>query len=335
MSRKILARLFIAAGIAVAGWLIYRTLSQHSFNEIVGSIMRIPGRHLFAGIGFVFLSYFCLTLFDTLAIRYVGRKLAYPQIAIASFTSLSIGHNVGGAALSSGAIRYRFYSRWGLSAEEIAKVILFCGVTVYSRWGLSAEEIAKVILFCGVTVGLGLIALAGLCFVVVPADAARLTGLSTSGAFLLGAACIATAVGYVLLACLLRGSVSIFRWSFEMPSVKIAALQVIVGVANFLCVSASLHQLLSAFEEVSFIDTAMAYVGAGVTAIVSHVPGGIGVLEATIAFLLGSSASLGALIAFRAIYFFLPLPLGLISLSVAELAARRDDEKSLASKAKS
>lgn len=313
MSRKILARLFIAAGIAVAGWLIYRTLSQHSFNEIVGSIMRIPGRHLFAGIGFVFLSYFCLTLFDTLAIRYVGRKLPYPQIAIASFTSLSIGHNVGGAALSSGAIRYRFYSRWGLSAEEIAKVILFCGVTV----------------------GLGLIALAGLCFVAVPADAARLTGLSTSGAFLLGAACIATAGSYVLLACLLRGSVRIFRWSFEMPSVKIATLQVIVGVANFLCVSASLHQLLSAFEEVSFIDTAMAYVGAGVTAIVSHVPGGIGVLEATIAFLLGSSASLGALIAFRAIYFFLPLPLGLISLSVAELAARRDDDKSLASKAKS
>ncbi|RVI89434.1 UPF0104 family protein [Sinorhizobium medicae] len=313
MSRKILARLFIAAGIAVAGWLIYRTLSQHSFNEIVGSIMRIPGRHLFAGIGFVFLSYFCLTLFDTLAIRYVGRKLPYPQIAIASFTSLSIGHNVGGAALSSGAIRYRFYSRWGLSAEEIAKVILFCGVTV----------------------GLGLIALAGLCFVAVPADAARLTGLSTSGAFLLGAACIATAASYVLLACLLRGSVRIFRWSFEMPSVKIATLQVIVGVANFLCVSASLHQLLSAFEEVSFIDTAMAYVGAGVTAIVSHVPGGIGVLEATIAFLLGSSACLGALIAFRAIYFFLPLPLGLISLSVAELAARRDDDKSLASKAKS
>lgn len=313
MSRKILARLFIAAGIAVAGWLIYRTLSQHSFNEIVGSIMRIPGRHLFAGIGFVFLSYFCLTLFDTLAIRYVGRKLPYPQIAIASFTSLSIGHNVGGAALSSGAIRYRFYSRWGLSAEEIAKVILFCGVTV----------------------GLGLIALAGLCFVAVPADAARLTGLSTSGAFLLGAACIATAASYVLLACLLRGSVRIFRWSFEMPSVKIATLQVIVGVANFLCVSASLHQLLSAFEEVSFIDTAMAYVGAGVTAIVSHVPGGIGVLEATIAFLLGSSASLGALIAFRAIYFFLPLLLGLISLSVAELAARRDDDKSLASKAKS
>ncbi|WP_324764375.1 lysylphosphatidylglycerol synthase domain-containing protein (plasmid) [Sinorhizobium meliloti] len=313
MSRKILARLFIAAGICVAGWLIYRTLSQHSFHDIVGSIMRIPARNLLLGIGFVFLSYFCLTLFDTLAIRYVGRKLAYPQIAIASFTSLSIGHNVGGAALSSGAVRYRFYSRWGLSAEEVAKVILFCGVTV----------------------GLGLVTLAGLCFLVVPAGAARLTGFSTTGAFLLGTACIAAAGGYVLLAYFLRGSVRIFRWTFEMPSVGIAALQVVVGVANFLCVSAALHQLLSAFQEVSFIDTAMAYVGAGVTAIVSHVPGGIGVLEATIAFLLGSSASLGALIAFRAIYFFLPLPLGLILLSVTELVARRDEEKSLASKAKS
>lgn len=60
--------------------------------------------------------------------------------------------------------------------------------------------------------------------------------------------------------------------------------------------------------------------------IVSYVPGGIGVLEATIAFLLGNSASIGALIAFRAIYFFLPQPLppGLISLSIAEFG-RRDD----------
>ncbi|NRP74278.1 Inner membrane protein YbhN [Ensifer psoraleae] len=311
MFRKLLVRLLITAAIGLASWLIYRTLSQQSLDAIVSSIMQIPAGHLLAGIGFVFLSYFCLTLFDALAIRYVGRELAYPQVAIASFTSLSIGHNVGGAALSSGAIRYRFYSRWGLSAEEVAKVILFCGITV----------------------GLGLVTLAGLCCLIMPGGAARITGFSRTAALLLGTTCIAATIGYVALAHFLRASVRVFRWTFKLPSSRIAACQVIVGTANFLCVSACLHQLLLTFGDPSFLDTATAYVGANVAALFSHVPGGIGVLEATIAFLLGQTANVGALIAFRAIYFFLPLPLGLISLSIAEFG-RQDDGRSLANKAK-
>ncbi|CEO91174.1 lysylphosphatidylglycerol synthase domain-containing protein [Sinorhizobium fredii] len=312
MPKKIIARTFILAAIGVAAWLIYRTLRQYTFDEIVRSMLQIPVGHLLAGIGFVFLSYFCLTLFDTLAVRYVGQKLPYRQVALASFTSLSIGHNVGVAALSSGAVRYRFYSRWGLSVEQVAKIILFCGVTV----------------------GLGLVTLAGLCCLIMPESAARIIGLSESGARLLGIACLAGSFGYVVLAGFLRGSLRLLRWKFEMPPQQIAAGQVVVGTANFLCVSACLHQLVLAFGDAGFFETATAYVGANLTALVSHVPGGIGVLEATIAFLLGQPASIGALIAFRAIYFFLPLPLGLISLSIAEVR-RWDNAKNLESKAKS
>ncbi|ASY59744.1 lysylphosphatidylglycerol synthase domain-containing protein [Sinorhizobium sp. CCBAU 05631] len=312
MPKKIIARLFIFAAIGVAAWLIYRTLRQYTFEEIVGSILQIPFAHLLAGIGFVVLSYLCLTLFDTLAVRYVGHKLPYRQVALASFTSLSIGHNVGVAALSSGAVRYRFYSRWGLSVEQIAKIILFCGVTV----------------------GVGLLTLAGLCCLIMPESAAPIIGLSEGGARLLGITCLAASAGYIVLAGFLRGSLRLFRWSFEMPPLRIAAGQVLVGTANFLCVSACLHQLVLAFGTPGFFETATAYVGANLTALVSHVPGGIGVLEATIAFLLGQSASIGALIAFRAIYFFLPLPLGLISLSIAEVR-RWDNARSLDSKAKS
>ncbi|UTY46016.1 lysylphosphatidylglycerol synthase domain-containing protein [Sinorhizobium fredii] len=312
MPKKIIARTFILAAISVAVWLIYRTLRQYTFDEIVRSMLQIPVGHLLAGIGFVFLSYFCLTLFDTLAVRYVGQKLPYRQVALASFTSLSIGHNVGVAALSSGAVRYRFYSRWGLSVEQVAKIIIFCGVTV----------------------GLGLMTLAGLCCLIMPESAARIIGLSEGGARLLGIACLAGSLGYVVMAGFLRGSLRLFRWKFEMPPQQIAAGQIVVGTANFLCVSACLHQLVLAFGDAGFFETATAYVGANLTALVSHVPGGIGVLEATIAFLLGQSASIGALIAFRAIYFFLPLPLGLILLSIAEVR-HWDNAKSLESKAKS
>ncbi|MCA1439547.1 UPF0104 family protein [Ensifer sp. IC4062] len=311
MAMRHFARLFVVAAIILAGWLIYRTLSKYGVDEITASIWQIPPGHLLTAVSFVFLSYFCLTFFDALAVRYVGRELAYKQVAIASFTSLAIGHNVGGAALSSGAVRYRFYSRWGLSAEEVAKIILFCGVTV----------------------GLGLITLAGICCLIMPAGPARIIGLSRTGVLIFGVTCIGASSAYLLLAYFLKGSVRVFRWRFEMPSAPIAFCQLIVGTVNFLCVSACLHQLLRAFGNPTFFDTATAYVSANAAALVSHVPGGIGVIEATVAFLLGSSATIGALIAFRAIYFFLPLPLGLISLSIAELV-HRDDGKSLASKAK-
>ena len=62
--------------------------------------------------------------------RYAGRALPYPKIALASFTSLSIGHTLGFAVFSSGAIRYRFYAGWGLSAGDVGRIIVFCGVTI-------------------------------------------------------------------------------------------------------------------------------------------------------------------------------------------------------------
>ena len=158
MSKTILLRVLIGVAIAVAIWLVYRTLSQYTFAEIIRSVTQIPPSSVLAALGFAALSYTCLTGFDALALRYVGRPLPYYQSALASFTSLAIGHNVGVAALSSGAVRYRFYSRWGLNTEEIAKIILFCGVTV----------------------GLGLMTLAGICLTVLPDSAARVGGFSPS-----------------------------------------------------------------------------------------------------------------------------------------------------------
>lgn len=239
-------------------------------------------------------SYFCLTLFDFLALRYVGKPLAYPRAALASFTSLAIGHNVGVAALSSGAVRYRFYSRWGSDAEEIAKVILFCGMTV----------------------GLGLITLAGLCLILLPGTAGKIAGLGTAASAALGMVCLALGVIYLALAAFMRDELKVRSWRFALPPLRLAALQVLVGTINFACVAACLHQLLNG--DVGYMETTAAYVVGNLTALVSHVPGGLGVLEGTIGFLLGGSASIGALIAFRVVYFFIPLPLGLLSLLASE-----------------
>ncbi|MCM2476274.1 UPF0104 family protein [Rhizobium sp. CG5] len=295
MTKTILLRIVIVIAICGALFLAYRTLSQYSLDDITSSIAQIPKTSFLLSLGFAALSYLCLTGFDYLALHYAGKPLAYPKAALASFTGLSIGHNVGVAALSSGAVRYRFYTRWGLSAEEIAKVILFCGLTV----------------------GIGLITLAGLCLLILPESAAKVGGMDPVTARLVGGLCLAVIAVYLMAAAIIRGSVTIIKWPFTLPSLPLAAGQVVIGTANFACVAACLHQLLNA--SAGYMETTTAYVVGNLTALVSHVPGGLGVLEATITYLMGGAASIGALIAFRVVYFFIPLPIGLILLVISEL----------------
>ena len=294
MKRTRILHLLVTLAVLVAGWLIYRTLAQYSWDDIRNSLAAIPKGNFFLALAFAAGSYLCLTVFDFLALRYVGKPLSYPRAALASFTSLAIGHNVGVAALSSGAVRYRFYSRWGLDAEEITKLIVFCGVTV----------------------GLGLVTLAGLCLILLPDTAGKIAGLGAAASIALGVACLALAAGYLALAVFVRGELKVRSWRFALPAPRLAVLQILVGTANFACVAACLHRLLNG--EAGYMETTAAYVVGNITALVSHVPGGIGVLEATIGFLLGGSASIGALIAFRLVYFFIPLPLGLVLLLASE-----------------
>jgi uncharacterized membrane protein YbhN (UPF0104 family) len=294
MKRAHILHALIALAVLVAGWLIYRTLAQYSWDDIRSSVAAIPKGNFALALAFAACSYICLTVFDYLALRYVGKPLTYPRAALASFTSLAIGHNVGVAALSSGAVRYRFYSRWGLDAEEIAKLIVFCGVTV----------------------GLGLITLAGLCLILLPSTAGKIAGLGTAASAALGVACLAIGAVYLVLSVFLRGELKVRSWRFTLPPLRLAVLQILVGTVNFAFVAACLHQLLNG--EVGYMETTAAYVVGNLTALVSHVPGGLGVLEATIGFLLGGSASIGALIAFRVVYFFIPLPLGVVSLLASE-----------------
>ncbi|MBB3542102.1 MULTISPECIES: hypothetical protein [unclassified Rhizobium] len=63
--------------------------------------------------------------------------------------------------------------------------------------------------------------------------------------------------------------------------------------------------------------------------LVTHVPGGLGVLEAVVSAILPGAAAIGGLIVFRAIYFLLPLLLGLPAFAISEVAVRRGRKKQL------
>lgn len=290
-----------AAAVLIAAVLLHRTLSNYSVADLADAVAKVSAARLVTAAGFAAASYLCLTGFDYLALRYAGKPLAYPRAALASFTSLSLGHNIGFAALSSGAVRYRFYSRWGLDAVDVGKVILFCGTTV----------------------GLGLMTVGGVALLAMSETATDLTGLGRGAVRALGAANLALVGAYLLLAATRHAPFRLWRWEMEIPSLRLALAQVAVGTLNFFFVAACLHQATAAVADVPFFGVASVYVIANATALVSHVPGGWGVIETVVMRLLSGADVIGAVLAFRIVYYLVPLALGAAALGISEMTLRR------------
>jgi uncharacterized membrane protein YbhN (UPF0104 family) len=296
-----LPHLLGAAAVALAAFLLHRTLSTYSIDEIYASIDSIPATRIAFCVLFAAASYACLTGFDWLALRYIGRQLPYRYVALASFCSLSLGHNIGFAALSSGAIRYRFYSRHNVAIGDIAKIILFCGVTV----------------------GLGLTVLAGGALLLDSTLASEMTGLPQWLVLVIGCVCIIAAGAYVAVAAFVRKTLHVRRWSIQLPPWQIAVAQLVIGPLNFVFVAACLHQALAGLAEVTYLQVATAYVVGSAGTLVAHVPGGLGVIETVVLFLIPERELIGGLVAFRVIYFLVPLCIGAPLFAFTELALRR------------
>jgi glycosyltransferase 2 family protein len=289
------------AAFALAAFLVHRALRQYTLSEILESLSQISLGHLVLGAAFTAGSFLCLTGSDTLAVRYTGSDLAYPKIALASFTSLSIGHTLGFAALSTGAVRYRFYTGWGLSAGDVARIIVFCGVTV----------------------GLGLATAGGLASVIRPALVAEIFGLAPAAVAALGVVLLVGVAIYLGLAAFVHRPIRIRNFELPVPSLHLALGQIAVGTADPLLVSAVLYQMLSASAEIGYFPVAAAFATANVAGILSHVPGGLGVIEAVLLALVPGANVIGALVAFRAIYFLIPFVLGGLVLGISEIVRRQ------------
>ena len=287
--KAILTYLTVVFGVAIAGYLLYLTFREYSVADIVQSVEAIPTSNMLTALGFAAASYLCLTGFDWTGVHYVRNDLAYPKVALASFLSLSIGQSVGLAGLSSGALRYRYYAHWGMSAEEVTKIVLLSGVTV----------------------GLGMAVLSGVVLILNPADAAKVLRLREGAILGIGTASLLAVASYLALAAFVRAPLKIRKWTFRMPTLRIAIAQAVIGAVNFALVSACLREVMAATADVSYLKAATAFVLANLAILITHAPGGLGVLEATVRHVMGEDASIGSLVAFRVIYFFIPLAIGL------------------------
>jgi uncharacterized membrane protein YbhN (UPF0104 family) len=151
----------------------------------------------------------------------------------------------------------------------------------------------------------------------------EITGLARPVVVAMGIGCLTLPAAYLILSAFVGKPLRIGRWSLDMPPFRLALGQVLIGSVNFAFVAACLHQALAAVAEVAYLGVASVYVIANATALVSHVPGGLGVIESVVMYLLPQNNLIGPLLVFRFVYFLVPLGLGGILLAATELFERR------------
>jgi phosphatidylglycerol lysyltransferase len=294
-------------GIALFGaalFVLHHLLGQYHWHDILLHVEAIPAAKVWRAIFFTVAGYGFLTLYDALAVHFAGATVPYPRIALISFMGYAVGHNVGLNTLSGGAIRFRAYSALGVGAKQIATIIAFGTLTFF--------------LGAGVLLGLSLLSQAALSgsLVHVHASLAALAGIALLGA--VGA--------YLYLVCTRHKPLKLGKMEIPVPRPRVAFAQIAVACADLLCAAAVLYVLLPQEAGLSFVAFAGVYLIAIAAGAISNVPGGIGVFETVLLLQLQSVPQgrlLGALVAYRAIYYFAPFGVALILLGAHELWVHR------------
>src|ERR1700674_3379684 len=118
--------------IVVAFVVLYRMLRDINLDDVVAAFKATDTSDLVWAAIFVAGGYFTLTFYDLFALRTIGHpEIPYRIAALAGFTSYSVGHNIGASVFTGGAVRYRIYSGWGLTAIEVAKICFIAGLTFW------------------------------------------------------------------------------------------------------------------------------------------------------------------------------------------------------------
>ncbi len=288
----------------IAAVIIHHKLRQYHYRDIAAELRNMPARYVLAAIALTFLDYLILTGYDTLALFYIGYRLPYRKIAVASFVGYVFSHNA--TILGGSAARYRIYSGLGLSAGQVARLILFCSITFW----------------------LGFLALGGFTFVLHPQAIEHGTHLPFKTTWPIGVIFLILLATYLIVTVLRKKPVTISDWDLAIPSPGLSLCQIALASIDWAVAGSVLYVLLSNTIQMDYPEFIEIFLLAQITGLVSSVPGGLGVFEGVMLLLLSevapASSLIGSLLLYRVIYYLLPLGLASIILGIEEMSAQRN-----------
>lgn len=304
-------RLVAAAGVVVGGGLLVlaATILRHEFlahdlHDLRAHLLSIPRPKLFAALGLTSLGYLVLTGYDALALRSVGRRLSYWRIGFYSFVAFVFSHNVGLSVFGGSAVRFRILSSWGVDADDIARVIAFTTLTFW----------------------IGFFTLGGVLHCAWPLPVA-LRGYPFESTRPIGVGLLGVTIAYGLFVALRRNPFVVHGFRIGPPTAGMTAAQLAVSNVDWLLAAGVLYVILPDAPGLSFPMLAGAYLISQVIGLISHVPGGFGVFETAMVMLLRrwlpSDQILASVLAYRMIYYLVPLAVAALLFVLYEVGQRR------------
>ncbi len=296
--------LLVVAIFSIALTILYGILRDYHYQQVLHYLRTLRLSVIFGAVALTALGYFVMTLYDVLAIEYVGRDVPYRRIALASFIGYAFNNSMGFSGVIGGSLRYRLYSAWRLSAVDIAKVIAFVSATFW----------------------LGFLTLAGAFFLAAPPVPPAAVHLHVHPRPL-GVLFVIPVLVYLGLTLAGRRSFRLRQWRFPLPHAPLAIGQIVVSSVDWLIAAAVLYVLLPNDPDLSFPHFIAIFLLAQIAGLLSNLPGGIGVFELVILLFLSPAVPpdqvLGGLLAFRGIYYLVPLGSAVLLLATHEVLEKR------------
>src|SRR5687767_3806327 len=187
-----------AAALAIFGgvaWVLHRELAHLHLRDIFRELRGIPPRSIVIALAFTAVSYWVLSFYDLLALRYLRKTLPYARMVFTSFIAYAFGHNLGLAAFTGAAIRMRLYASAGLTAIDV--------VTVQG--------------FCSLTSALGLATLSGLSLFLEPEQLRSAVHLPAWWTRAVGIALLALVAAYLFSSLFVRRPLEFRGWQIRFP----------------------------------------------------------------------------------------------------------------------
>src|SRR5450631_1104342 len=299
-------RLGIAASLLIicfAMTTLVRTLRGVDTAVILTALRDIPPGNIALAALCVMSAFFTLTFYDFFALRTIGKKhVPYRIAALSSFTSYSIGHNIGATVFTGGAIRFRIYSDYGLNAIDVAKICFLSGLTFW----------------LGNTFVLGI----GMAW--HPWAASAMDQLPPAINRLIAFGGLAAIVAYLVWLSLgdNRRELGQHGWKVLLPSARLTLLQILIGVVDLGFCACAMYLLMPAQPGIDFVSLAVVFILATLLGFASHAPGSIGVFDAAMLVALpefGREQLLATLVVFRILYFMIPFGIAISIMGTREL----------------
>lgn len=285
---------------------LHNELRHFRYRDIVKSLVAIPQKSILLALLFTLSNYCVLMLYEMEGFCYIRNPLQKYKIGLAAFIAFAFSNNVGFYSISGSAVRFRLYTAWGLSTQEITKLISYSSVLAF--W-------------------LGLSAICGLIFIMVPLEIPALFNMPVESTRILGILFQSVVTAFLIFNVLRKEPVKLSNWEFDIPPLWLTILLICTAAFDWLLFASVLYVLLPVGSSISFSMFLSYFLLAQLAGLISHVPGGLGVFETVFLLVLphqiSASAVIGSLVVFRFIYYLLPLVLAAILLGVHEFYERR------------